>query len=243
VGSVGRLDGLAVARGLRWVIGLVVGVVARLWLATLRVEVVEDAGLRAVADRPWVLAFFHGTQWPLLAWQRRRPTLVMVSWSLDGVLQACALTTLGLSVVRGSSSRGGMRGLAQLTRRLRKGREDAAFAVDGPRGPYGVAKGGAALAARVAGGVVVPMGSAFAHGLVLERAWDRFGIAWPFTRVVVALGAPIEPGTGVVGDGAVVAGAITDANEVARRTLGVDLAAPGLVCAPVPGAGVAGPTK
>jgi lysophospholipid acyltransferase (LPLAT)-like uncharacterized protein len=76
---------------------------------------------------------------------------------------------------------------------MRKGGEDAAFAVDGPRGPYGVAKPGAALAARAVGGVLVPMGSAVTRGLTLRRAWDRFAIAWPFTRVCVALGAPIAP--------------------------------------------------
>ena len=70
-----------------------------------------------------------------------------------------------LQVVRGSSSRGGARGLAALVRRLKTGRFDAAFAVDGPRGPYGVPKPGAALAARAAGAVVVPMGSAGRGGM------------------------------------------------------------------------------
>ncbi len=137
---------------IRGVVGLVLGLVARIWLATLRLEVDVDPGLDAVRERPWVLAFFHGTQWPLLAWRRRRPTLVMVSLSLDGALQARALSVLGFVVVRGSSSRGGLRALARIVRRLRAEAVDAAFAVDGPRGPLGVAKGGAALAARAGGG-------------------------------------------------------------------------------------------
>jgi len=29
--------------------------------------------------------------------------------------------------------------------------------------------------------------------MVFPRAWDRFTLAWPFTRVEVVLGAPIEP--------------------------------------------------
>jgi lysophospholipid acyltransferase (LPLAT)-like uncharacterized protein len=29
---------------------------------------------------------------------------------------------------------------------------------------------------------------------VLRRTWDKFAIAWPFTRVDIALGHPIEPG-------------------------------------------------
>jgi lysophospholipid acyltransferase (LPLAT)-like uncharacterized protein len=169
------------------------GLIARIWLWTLRVRVEVHPAL-ADETRPWVLSFLHGKQWPLLAWKRRRKTLVMVSWSSDGQLQARALSLLGFSIVRGSSSRGGARALATLIRRLRGSSpaHDAAFAVDGPRGPYGVAKPGALLAARATGGVLVPMGSAIAHAKVFARAWDRFALAWPFTRVVVVLGAPLE---------------------------------------------------
>jgi lysophospholipid acyltransferase (LPLAT)-like uncharacterized protein len=175
-------------------LGVLLGLLARAWLATLRVRVIEDPALGAVVDRPWVFAFFHGTQWPLLAFRRRRRTVVLVSLSRDGMMQARALALQGFSVVRGSSSRGGVRGLAALVRRMRRERADAAFAVDGPRGPYGVVKGGALAAARAVGGVLVPLGGAFEHGIVLRRAWDRFGLAWPFSRVTVRLGAPIEPG-------------------------------------------------
>jgi lysophospholipid acyltransferase (LPLAT)-like uncharacterized protein len=178
----------------RALLGVLLGVVARLWLATLRVHVRLDPALEAVAGRPWVLAFFHGTQWPLLAWKRRAPTVVMVSHSTDGAMQARALAVQGFRVVRGSSSRGGARGLAALVRRMKLERADAAFAVDGPRGPCGVAKGGAVTAARAAGALLVPMGAAVEHGVVLRRAWDRFVLAWPFTRVTVTLGAPIDPG-------------------------------------------------
>ena len=174
-------------------LGVLLGLVARLWLRTLRVRVVESEALAAVAGRPWVLSFWHGTQWPLLAWRRRRPTVVLVSLSRDGALQAAALALQGLSVVRGSSSRQGARGLAALVRAMRRQGADAAFAVDGPRGPRGVVKGGALVAARASGGVLVPMTGIVRRGAVLERAWDRFALAWPFTRVDVVLGAPIEP--------------------------------------------------
>jgi len=179
---------------MRAVLGVVLGVVARLWLATLRLRVVVHPELEAHGASPWVLSFFHGTQWPLLAWKRRRPTLVMVSHSADGAMQARALGLLGFLVVRGSSSRGGARGLAAMIRRMRRGDVDAAFAVDGPRGPYGDVKPGASLAARRSGGLLVPMGSAVARGTTFARAWDRFHLAWPFSRVVVVLGAPLEAG-------------------------------------------------
>jgi hypothetical protein len=180
----------------RELVGLVAGAVARVWLATLRVRVITHPGLEQVRDRPWVLAFWHGTQWPLLAWQRRRRTVVLVSLSRDGSMQARALAVQGFEVVRGSSSRGGARGLAALVRAMRRG-ADAAFAVDGPRGPRGIVKGGAVVAARAAGAVLVPMAGAVRRGVVLRRAWDRFAIAWPFTRVDVALGDPIDPAIAV----------------------------------------------
>jgi lysophospholipid acyltransferase (LPLAT)-like uncharacterized protein len=178
---------------LRAALGVLLGVVAWLWLATLRVRVVADPALGGVSDRPWVLAFWHGTQWPLLAWRRRRRTVVLVSLSRDGAMQARALTLQGFRVVRGSSSRGGARGLAQLVRVMREDSADAAFAIDGPRGPLGVVKEGAVVAARASGAVVVPVTGAARCGIVLRRTWDRFIVAWPFTRVDVFLGAPIDP--------------------------------------------------
>lgn len=175
------------------VLGVLLGLLARAWLATLRVHVVSHPALDEVQDRPWVLAFWHGTQWPLLAWRRRRRTVVLVSLSRDGAMQSRALALQGLRVVRGSSSRGGARGLVALVRTMKRDGADAAFAVDGPRGPRGIVKSGAVVAARLAGAVIVPMGGAVRRGIVLRRAWDRFAIAWPFTRVDVVLGRPVDP--------------------------------------------------
>ncbi len=199
----------------RALLGFLLGIVARAWLWTLRLELEVHPLLAAASDRPWVLSFFHGTQWPLLAWRRRRPTFVMVSHSRDGQLQARALGLQGFVVVRGSSSRGGARGLAAIVRGLERRVSDAAFAVDGPRGPYGVVKAGALVAARRSGGVLVPMGGAIGAGKTFDRAWDRFALAWPFSRVAVVLGAPIE-GSATAEELAV---AIRDANERAGAIL------------------------
>lgn len=180
------------------VLGVLVGLLARLWIATLRVTLIVDPALARVGSRPWVFVFWHGQQLALHKWKRRRRTVVLVSLSRDGDVQASALPRLGLAVERGSSSRGGARGLMTIVRRLRRA-DDAAFAVDGPRGPCGVVRTsagggiGAALAASRAGGVLVPMASASAGARVLERAWDRFELPRPFSRVAVVLGAPLEP--------------------------------------------------
>jgi hypothetical protein len=177
---------------MRTLLGLVLGLVVRLWVWTLRVVVETAPGLDLTDGAPLVLAFWHGEQMLLLGWPRRRRTLVMVSWSRDGALQSGVMRAQGLRVVRGSSSRGGAAALRRLSRAL-SAPLDAAFAVDGPRGPRRRAKPGAALAARLCHGRLVPMGAAVSASHVLGRTWDRFRIPLPFSRVQVVLGAPVDP--------------------------------------------------
>lgn len=177
---------------LRGALGILLGAIAWLWLRSLRLTVLVDPALAAGDPRPWVLAFWHGEQFALLAWRRRRRTVALVSLSNDGQIQARALGVLGLAVERGSTSRGGARGLVAVVRRLRGGL-DAAFAVDGPRGPLHRPAPGAIAAARSAGARLVPMGSAARPARVLESTWDRFALPAPFARAVVVLGAPVDP--------------------------------------------------
>ncbi len=192
-------------------IGVLAAWLVRAWIATLRVRV-HGAELLDAPHGARVLAFFHGTQLLLHAIGRRRRTCVMVSHSRDGSIQAAALETLGFDVVRGSSSRGGMRALASMVHKLRQPQTDAVFAVDGPRGPYGVVKPGVLVAAENAGAHVIPAGAAAKRGLVLERAWDRFVLPYPFTRVDIVLGAPVKLGEGA---GARLANAISECNDSA----------------------------
>jgi lysophospholipid acyltransferase (LPLAT)-like uncharacterized protein len=173
--------------------GALLGLLVRAWLFTLRLTLVLDPALALARPRPFVLAFWHGQQFALLRWAASQRMAALVSRSRDGELVAAALARLGVESARGSSSRGGAAGLKAIVRRLRGGR-DAALAVDGPRGPAGVvASEGAAQAARLAGGVVVPMAAACVRYHVFTRAWDRFELPLPFTRVAVVLGAPLAP--------------------------------------------------
>ncbi len=177
----------------RAAVGVVLGLFVRLYLFTLRLSLHVDPGLDPADRRAWVLCFWHGDQLALLRWKRRRPTVALVSHSRDGQMQSRALWLQGLSVVRGSTSHGGARGLLEIVRRLRKG-HDAVFALDGPRGPRFSVAPGAQAAAALAGGRLVPMGSASPRGVTLEKAWDHFRIPFPFSRVAVCLGAPLGPG-------------------------------------------------
>lgn len=200
----------------RRALGVALGMLVWAWLRTLRMTVITHAGLGHVGERPWALALWHGQQLALLGHRRRRSTVALVSRSSDGDLLAKVLERVGdLTVARGSSSRGGASGLLAIVRCLRRG-QDAAFAVDGPRGPRRRARSdslGCVWAATLSRGVVVPYAAAFARGWVLDRAWDGFEIPLPFTRVAVVLGRPLEPDGS---DATVLERAIDDATEEAR---------------------------
>lgn len=170
-------------------LGLMLGLVLRLWRSTWRVHVVLPVG---GLDGPCVFAFWHGEQMALLG-ARRRPGVVLVSHSRDGSLQRVVLGSLGHAIERGSSSRGGAQGLRRVVRRMRSAGRDGLFAVDGPRGPRRHAKAGAALAARLAGAALIPLGVAASKSWVLGRSWDGFRIPWPWARVVIVAGPALDP--------------------------------------------------
>jgi lysophospholipid acyltransferase (LPLAT)-like uncharacterized protein len=171
-------------------LGFLLGCLVRVLSFTWRVTVVAPDGLFARRE-PLVFAFWHGKQLALQGVRLRRPALALVSHSRDGKLQASALGVLGFRIVRGSSSRGGATATKRILNELAAHELDAVFAVDGPRGPREHAKPGALGIARLAGGLVVPVGSACSHSVVLERAWDRFEIPLPFAHVAVVAGEPL----------------------------------------------------
>jgi len=209
---------------LRATIGLLLGLLVRVWTLTLSARIVWPSSLEKSEARPWVFCFWHGTQLALLCVTRRRGAVAMVSLSRDGAIQRRSLGVQGVRAVRGSSSKGGASGVRSLVRAMNTLSLDALFAADGPRGPYGKAKMGPIVAARLTHARLVPIGSAMASGHVFERAWDRFSLPWPFTRVAVVIGDPIEPDALHVQER--LEQAIDDCNRRARDELALALVQP-----------------
>lgn len=166
--------------------GLIRGLGASLRWTTLGEERLESARQASPTGRV-VFAFWHGDQFPLVHSWRDRDVVIMTSLSRDGTLQSLILAGLGYHIVRGSSSRGAVRGLVGAIRAVEAGR-DAAFAVDGPRGPYHEAKPGVLYLARHTGLPVVPLTSKVARARVFTDAWDRYVLPHPFSPTVIAYG-------------------------------------------------------
>ena len=115
----------------------------------------------------------------------RQPIMAFWHGRIAGIIRR-----FGYGTARGSTSRGARRALRQLTRDMAAGRP-AAFTLDGPRGPAGVAQPGAVWLAKVTGNPVLPFHIETDRHWTL-RSWDRTQIPKPFATAAIVLGEPIE---------------------------------------------------
>jgi hypothetical protein len=137
-----------------------------------------------------IYTFWHDRIFAGTYFFRGRRIVIMTSQSFDGEYIARFIQRLGYGAVRGSSTRGGVGALVELTRLVRKGCP-AGFSIDGPRGPRHVAKMGALLLAKKTGQAVLPFG-VNAERFWSLKSWDRMQIPKPFARVRVRFAPPIR---------------------------------------------------
>ena len=178
----------------RYVLPCLIWLVYRLWSLSWRTASIEHPSVtQARRDgRPCVYAHWHGDELAILRLVGPYRIATMTSTSRDGQVMDRVLRLLGGTSCRGSSSRGGMGALKGLVRLCRNG-HNASLAVDGPRGPLHEVKPGVFQLARLAGGVVVPVGVAAGAAHIFHKSWNKAQLPWPFARVVTVFGPAMEP--------------------------------------------------
>jgi len=121
----------------------------------------------------------------------------LISKHKDGGLIADTLHLQGFRSIRGSSTRGGGRALAQMIRCSRKEKCDLGITPDGPKGPREIVKPGIVLLARKTGVKIFPVMWATKRHWRIATSWDHFYIPKPFTKGVFVFGKPlfIDAGT------------------------------------------------
>lgn len=137
-----------------------------------------------------IYTFWHRELFSATWFWRKRGIVGMSSQNFDGEYSARIIQNHGYGVARGSSSRGAGRALAEMTRCLKNG-ADAAFTIDGPRGPRFVAKRGSVLLAKSTGAAILCFHIAPRRAYVFRKTWDLFQIPHPFTRARVFIAPPI----------------------------------------------------
>lgn len=146
------------------------------------------------ADRPVVGAFLHSRTFQLLYYfsrPQRGRWMLMCSRSSDGDLMASVEQGLGYRVVRGSSGRGGARALAEMIKAQREDRQlNSCLAVDGSRGPRGIAQLGILTLARKTGGILLPVAASTPTCWVL-KSWDRTVVPKAGAHIRILIGEPM----------------------------------------------------
>lgn len=174
------------------IIAAIVYTVIRTLGPTLRFEVLG----RNVVDELWaakqpcIWAFWHRVIIPIAWYGRNRGIVILNTTAFDGQWTRKVIEWLGFGTAQGSSSRGGLRGLNEMAKRIEEG-VDCGFTIDGPRGPRYVAKVGPVLLARMTGAPIVLFHVGVERGTTFKKTWDHFLLPSLFTRAVILGAKPI----------------------------------------------------
>jgi lysophospholipid acyltransferase (LPLAT)-like uncharacterized protein len=159
--------------------------------STWRFEVQGEHHVRRLRETrtPIVFTVWHANLLPPLWHRRNEGITLLVSEHGDATFLANSAARLGYNVVRGSSTRGAIKGTKGILRVLRSG-GDVALTPDGPTGPARVAKPGASAIAARTGAAILPIGAGASSWWQI-RSWDRFSIPRPFSCVHLIYGEPL----------------------------------------------------
>ncbi len=180
-------------RALIPIIGWVVWAVIRIIGPTIRFDILggKIAGRDYRPDlSPNVYAFWHRCIIAGTWYFRNRNAVLLNTTNFDGQWTRRVIERLGYQTAQGSSTRGGLRGLAVMAQRLDEG-VDAAFTIDGPRGPRYIAKPGPVMLARRSGRPIILFHIGLERAWTLQKTWDLFQIPKPFTRAVLFIAPPL----------------------------------------------------
>lgn len=177
----------------RRIITFILPPIYNLWSATLRYEEIGREAVERlnVGGERMVFCFWHGEIFGIWKLKKNLEMLAVISQSKDGEFLANFVERLGVHVVRGSSSRGGLAALRGAVRAMKSKNLHPGVTIDGPRGPKHKIKDGVFFMAHYGDAWVVPVRSFYLKAIRLG-SWDNFFIPLPFTKVRVVFGEPYK---------------------------------------------------
>jgi lysophospholipid acyltransferase (LPLAT)-like uncharacterized protein len=173
----------------------VVIVSVKLWwrlARVVRIEGVEHLAAALARAPSLVPCYWHQHQLyccKFLLEQKGLKVGWLISPSVDGELGAMIVRRAGATAIRGSSTHTGARALRDYYQALVKDSVSPIITPDGPRGPRFTFKPGALLLSQMSGRPILPMAYAASRAWLIK--WDKFVIPMPFSRIVIAIGAPV----------------------------------------------------
>lgn len=115
---------------------------------------------------------------------------VLISRHADGQVLGGLITAMGMQMVCGSTTRGGIEAVRQMLRPDVTWK-NLAVTPDGPRGPRRVVQQGIIYVASRTGMKIVPVGVGYRRPWRLG-SWDRFAVPRPLTPARCLVGVPVD---------------------------------------------------
>ena len=138
-------------------------------------------------EEQFLLGFFHQDELCLMPFFQNRNFAVLISLSKDGEIMKNVAESLGIKTVRGSSSRGAIRGLLAAIKITREGYHFA-IAVDGPRGPIYKVKEGLPAISRKTELPILPARAYPSKAKIFTKSWNQAKLPIPFSEIVIRFG-------------------------------------------------------
>ena len=137
-----------------------------------------------------IYAVWHSRILPFVYLYKNHSGTALVSQSEDGDVAVRIIKAMGNDSVRGSTTRGGMRALAEMIRKLKNDGGPALVTPDGPQGPRFKVQPGVIRLAKKTGYPILPV-TYSAERIKVLSTWDRFILPFPFTRCRIIYGSPV----------------------------------------------------
>lgn len=169
----------------------------RLYSLTVRIKIENEATWlnKQKNGEPVLLCLSHQQFFYMVRFFRRYfnnfETQTIVSQNRDGDIVAWLAEFLGVSVQRGSSSKGGKAAMEGLIEFLLTKKGIGFNIIDGPRGPLGTVKPGSIRIAQRTGAYIVPT-LLISKDVWYVNSWDRFMVPKPFSKVILKFGDMIK---------------------------------------------------
>ncbi|RKZ02181.1 MAG: hypothetical protein DRQ10_00540 [Candidatus Hydrothermota bacterium] len=160
----------------------------KVWVSTLSFRA---TGQWPEFKGPAVLVLWHSKLMPFIYYLRQTPIVGLASQHPDADPIAVVMNHYGLEVVRGSSTRGSVKGTIGLLKALHAGKI-VALTPDGPKGPARRFKEGALWLAQKLNIPMMFLGVGMAHAIRLP-SWDRLELPVPFSRCVMKMKVVYPP--------------------------------------------------
>lgn len=176
----------------QWCFAVPVSIIMWLIFATCCTHVRNKKILKEYRHKPAIFVVWHGrTMIPsvVMALYRMRSCAV-TSRNKDGRLMAKIQHMFGARAIFGSTTSGGVSVLRKGVRLLHKNNRCIVMCPDGPSGPSLRLQDGAMYFAKMANAPIIPVCFTASKSWIQKR-WDRYLIALPFSKVVMDIGEPI----------------------------------------------------